>query len=118
MEALAKGSKCREDTLYVHNNRFAGSCQNYVLLLQEVAGHGDSAAHRNLVGGTADTGYGDSLCAEALRVSDHLRIIRILADHLRKTRIMSVYNDIYIFCYHNAQVCLRLNGLRRSEQYV
>ena len=52
---LLKGSKSREDTLYVNNDSLTGTSQYNVLLLQEVTGHGDTTSHSNLVGSTADT---------------------------------------------------------------
>ena len=118
MEAFGKWSKCREDTLNVNYNCLTGTCKYNVLLLQEVTCHRDTTTHCNLVGGTAYTGYCDSLSTHGFRIVDHFFAVCILTDHLRKARIMSMNNDVYVLSVHNTKVSLCLDWLRSSKQHV
>ena len=84
VEALGQRSESRKDTLNIYDNSLAGTGQNNVLLLQEVSCHRNATAHCNLIRGTADTGNGNALCTLFLGKSDHLRILRVIADQLGK----------------------------------
>ena len=67
---------------------------------------------------TAYTGNSDSFCSYRFCIIDHFFAVCILTDHLRKTRIMSVYNNVYVFSNHNTQVCFCIDRFWCSEQYV
>ena len=82
VETLAQRTQRRENTLYVHHNGFAGSGEHYVLLLQEVSCHGYAAPHSDLIRGTAYAGDIDPLGTKGFRQCHHLRIFRVLTDHL------------------------------------
>ena len=102
MEAFGQRSKCREDTLNVNNDDFAGTGQNNVFLLQEVAGHRDSVTHGDFVGSTADAADIDAFRAVFFRKREHLRILCVEYDHFGKRRVMTVYNDVDHIFFHNA----------------
>ena len=118
METLGQRAKGWEDTLYVHDDGLAGSRQHHVLLLQEVSGHGDSPSHSDFIGGTAHASHIDSLGSHRFCQFQHFRIFGVFTDHLRKTGIMTVYDNINAFFFHNAQVGFRIHRLWRSEHNV
>ena len=118
MEALAQGAQCGEDALHVHHDGFAGAGQHHVLLIQEVAGHGDAVTHGDLVAGTADAGHGDALGAVFLGVGDHLGVVGVEHDHLGQRGIVAVNDDIDVVLLHDADVGGGVNGLGSAKHNV
>ena len=118
VEALGQGAEGREDALHVHDDGLAGAGQHHVLLLQEVAGHGDAVAHGHLVGGAANARHVDALGAHFLGQGHHLGVLGVEHDHLGQRRIMAVHDDVDHVLFHDAQVGVGVHGLGGAEQHV
>ena len=118
VEALAQGAQSGEDALHVHHDGFAGAGENYVLLVQEVARHGDAVTHGHFVGGAAHAGNGDALGAQALGVGDHLGIVGVVDDHLGQGGIMAVDHDVDVVLLHDADVGGGIHRLGSAEHHV
>ena len=118
VEALGQGAEGGEDALHVHDDGLAGAGQHHVLLLEEVAGHGDAVAHGDFVGGAAHAGDVDALRAHFLGQGHHLGVLGVEHDHLRQRRIVAVDDDVDHVLFHDAQVGVGVHGLRGAEQHV
>ena len=118
VEALGQGAEGGEDALHVHHDGLAGAGQHHVLLLEEVAGHGDAVAHGHLVGGAAHAGDVDALRAHLLGQGHHLGVLRVEHDHLGQRRVVAVDDDVDHVLLHDAQVGVGVHGLGGAEQHV
>ena len=118
MEAFGERAQCRENALYIHYNGFTGTGQHHIFLLQEISRHGYASSHSNLVGCTADACNVDPVCSHGFCKCHHLRIIGVFADHLGKTGIMSVYNDVDLILFHDTQISLCIHRFRCAEHDV
>ena len=118
VEALAEGAQSGEDALHVHHDGLAGAGEDHVLLLEEVAGHGDAVAHGHLVGGAAHAADVDALGALLLGQSDHLGVLGIENDHLRERGVVAVNHDVDHVLLHDAQVGGGVHRLGGAEEHV
>ncbi len=118
VEALRQRSESRENALHIHHDHLAGSGEDHIFLLQEIAGHRNALTHRDLVGGAADAADVDALRAVRLGERGHLRILRVEDDHLGEGRIMAVHHDVDHILLHHAEVRGGIHRLRCPEEDV
>ena len=118
VEALRQGAQGGEDALDVHHDGLAGPGEDHVLLLEEVAGHGDAVAHGHLVGGAAHAADVDALGAVGLGQGDHLGILGVEHDHLGQGGVMAVDHDVHHVLLHHAQIGGGVDGLGGAEEHV
>ena len=118
MEALAQGAQGGEDALNVHDNGFAGAGENHILLVQEVAGHGDAVAHGHLIGGAAHAGDGDALGAHGLGIGNHFGIVGVVDHHFGQGGVMAVDDDVDVVLLHDADVGGGVHRLGGAEHNV
>ena len=118
VEALRQGPQSGEDALNIHHDGLAGPGEDHVLLLEEVAGHGDAVAHGHLVGGAAHAADVDALGALLLGESQHLGILGVQHDHLGQRGIVAVNDDVHHVLLHDAQVSGGVHRLGGAEKDV
>src|SRR5680860_1413485 len=118
MVVLGHFHQSLEDALDIRHHQLNGSCQKRQLLMQGITGRRDTAPHPYLICRAANPCQGDSLGSLALRVLQHLRILRCINDQLRENLLMPINYDIDLIVLQDAQVRLAREGLGSPKENV
>ena len=118
VEAVGRLHDPGHDALDVDQERLHGTADDGQLLLQEVAGDRDAAAHQHLVRRAADAGHVDPAGAQLGRLGEEGGVGGGVDDRFRQGGLMPVDEDVHLVLAQDAQVHLGADRLGRAEQDV